>query len=344
MSRLILTGVGELAANTRLAPDADVAVGADDVLLRMEAAPINPVDHLFAADIYAVRPQLPSAIGAEGVGRVVRVGPAGDAGLAGRRVLVLGSYDQGVWADTVVVPARNVVVVPDDVDALQLAMAGINPITAQLMLTRFADLRPGDWVGQTLGNSAVAQCVSALAKIAGVRTLSVVRSEKAAAQARAAGADVVLLDGPDLADRIAAALGGDKLRLVLDGAGAAGPVPLVTALELGGTVVSYASRTGESPAIPSGPLVFGDLSVRGLWVTNWFRHAPRAEVEKVVGEMVDLIARGVSRGAGRLHVPARAPRGGVRPRRRTRPHRESAVHLRQRESVSNECLSTVPTR
>jgi NADPH:quinone reductase-like Zn-dependent oxidoreductase len=293
MSRLILTGVGELPANTRLAPDAEVAVGDEDVLLRMEAAPINPVDHLFAHDIYAVRPQLPSALGAEGIGRVVRGGPAADTALTGRRVLVLGSYDQGVWADTVVVPARNVVAVPDDVDGLQLAMAGINPITAQVMLTRYADLRPGDWVGQTLGNSAVARCVSTLAKIAGVRTLSVVRSDKAAEQARAAGADLVLLDGPDLTDRVSAALGGDELRLVLDGAGGTTPAALVTALEFGGTIVSYASLTGEPPAVPLGPLVFGELAVRGLWVTNWFRHAPRTEVEKVVGEIVDLITRGV---------------------------------------------------
>jgi hypothetical protein len=41
-------------------------------------------------------------------------------------------------------------------------------------------------VGQTLGNSAVARSVIALAKIAGLRTLSLVRSEKAAEEARAA--------------------------------------------------------------------------------------------------------------------------------------------------------------
>ncbi|WP_410574925.1 zinc-dependent alcohol dehydrogenase family protein [Amycolatopsis sp. cmx-4-61] len=293
MSRLILTGVGELAANTRLVPDTETALGDEDVLLRMEAAPINPVDYLFAQNIYAVRPQLPSTLGAEGIGRVVKCGPAADPALTGRRVLVLGSYDQGVWADTVVVPARNVVAVPDDVDGLQLAMAGINPLTARVMLTRYADLRPGDWIGQTLGNSAVARCVSTLAKVAGVRTLSVVRSGRAAGQARAAGADLVLLDGPDLAGRVAAALGGDRLRLVLDGAGGTLPAALVAALEFGGTVVSYASVTGEPPAVPLGPLVFEEFAVRGLWVTNWFRHAPRAEVAKAVGEIVDLITRGV---------------------------------------------------
>jgi NADPH:quinone reductase-like Zn-dependent oxidoreductase len=293
MSKIILTGVGDPAGNLRLEKDPELTVGAEDVLLQMEAAPVNPVDFLFANGWYAVQPKIPSTIGAEGVGRVLEVGSAADPSLAGKRVVVLGSYDQGVWADTAVVPARYVVAVPEGVDAQQLAMVGINPTTAYLMLNRYVDLKPGDWVGQTLGNSAVAQSVFALARRAGVRTLSVVRSEKAAAKAVAAGADLVLVDGVDLADRIINALDGERLRLVLDGAGGSTPAPLAAALEHGGTVVSYSSQNGEPPAIPLANLVFDELAVRGFWVTEWFRNAPRAEIETVVGELVDLVARGV---------------------------------------------------
>ncbi|MEU5783385.1 zinc-dependent alcohol dehydrogenase family protein [Micromonospora lupini] len=297
MSRLTLTGVGDPAQNVRFDEDGDLTVSTHDVLLQMEAAPINPVDNLFANGWYAVQPTIPGSIGSEGVGRVLTVGPAADQSLAGRRVVILGSYEQGVWADRVVVPARNVVAVPEGIDALQLSMAVINPVTAYLMLNRYVDLKPGDWIGQTLGNSAVARAVTTLARIAGVRTVSVVRSEKAAQEARAAGADVVLVDGDDLAEQTTKALDGTRLRMVLDGAGGATAGKLATVLETGGTVVSYSSATGEPPALPLGNLVFGELALRGLWVVSWFHTAPRAEIEEVIAELVELVA------SGQLAVP-----------------------------------------
>jgi NADPH:quinone reductase-like Zn-dependent oxidoreductase len=299
MSRITLTAIGDLAAHTRLEPGPapDTAPGADQVLLRMEAAPVNPVDFLFANGWYAVQPQLPSGVGVEGVGRVVTAGSAADRSLVGKRVVVAGTYDQGLWADTVAVAARNVVVVPEGIDAAQLSMAVINPVTAHLMLTRYVDLKPGDWIGQTLGNSAVARGVHALAKRAGVRTLSVVRSQKAAEEATEAGADVVLVDGDDLGDRIAEALGGARLRLVLDGAGGTTAGTLATALEFGGTVLSYSSATGAPPELPLADLVYREIVLRGVLVTNWFRDAPRDEIERTIADIVGLIA------GGELSVP-----------------------------------------
>jgi NADPH:quinone reductase-like Zn-dependent oxidoreductase len=293
MSQIVLTAVGDPAQNASLKATPDLKVGAGDVLVQMEVAPVNPVDFLFSMGWYAVQPSVPNILGAEGVGRVQEVGVAADQSLAGKRVVVLGTYEYGVWGDTVVVPARYVVAVPEDVDGQQLSMAVINPITAYLMLTRYVDLKPGDWIGQTLGNSAVAHSVVALASEADLKTLSVVRSEKAAREARAAGADLVLVDGDDLGDRVAEALGGAQLRLVLDGAGGNTQVALTNALEFGGTVVSYSSTTGEAPVMPLGTLVFGEVIHRGVWVVNWFRTASRAEIEEVVAKMVDLVARGV---------------------------------------------------
>lgn len=292
MSQIILTNVGNPAENYRLEKDPELNVGAEDVLLQMEAAPVNPVDFLFSNGWYGVQPQVPTTIGAEGVGRVLQVGPGADQALANKRVVVLGTYEQGVWGDTVVVPARNVVAVREDVDVQQLSMAVINPVTAYLMLNQYVDLKTGDWIGQDLGNSALGLAVIALAKIAGVKTLSIVRSERAAEVARAAGSDVVLVDGDDLGDRIATVLDGTQLRLVLDGASGSAPGALATALEFGGTVVSYSSTTNEAPLIPLGNLVYGELVLRGFWVVNWLHNTPRAEIENVVNKMVDLVADG----------------------------------------------------
>ncbi|MEU4674062.1 zinc-binding dehydrogenase [Amycolatopsis sp. NPDC023774] len=198
----------------------------------------------------------------------------------------------GVWAEQAVVAARNLVVVPEDADARQLAMLSVNPATAYLLLSRYVDLRPGDWIGQNIANSSVGQLVVALAKRAVVKTVNIVRREEAARQVRELGGDVVLVDGEDLGERIAAALGGAQLKLVLDGAADATAATLATALEAGGTVVGYSSATGESAKLPLGDLIYRELNHRGFWITNWARTASRDEIEQVYGELAGLVATG----------------------------------------------------
>src|SRR3984893_13618389 len=60
-----------------------------EVLVSMEAAPINPSDFTLVRGIYGVRPALPFSLGSEGVGRVVKTGSKVDVALQGMRVLIL---------------------------------------------------------------------------------------------------------------------------------------------------------------------------------------------------------------------------------------------------------------
>jgi NADPH:quinone reductase-like Zn-dependent oxidoreductase len=293
MSRLILTAIGDVDDTVRIEPDPDLTLGPDDLLVAIEAATVNPTDLRMAAGQYAIRPEPPTAIGAEGVGRVVAAGSSADQTLVGRRVVVLPTYEQGTWADRIVVGAHSVVPVGDGGDALQLAMLPINPATAYLLLNRYVSLEPGDWIGQNLGNSAVGQYVLALARLAGVRTLSVVRREDAAKQLRALGADIVLVDGKDLGERITDALGGAQLRLVLDGTGDATASELAHALEFGGTIVSYSSTTGTTPDLSPGDVIFREITHRGFWLINWIRTAPREEIEQTYVSLAELVDRGV---------------------------------------------------
>jgi NADPH:quinone reductase-like Zn-dependent oxidoreductase len=292
MSRLILTTYGDVQNGITLEENPQWTLGADDVLVATEAATVNPADFLLANGWYAVKPELPFALGSEGVGRVIEAGSPAHQHLVGRRVVILPTYDQGTWADQVVVPVRNTVVVPDTADAAQLAMLPINPVTAQLLLTKYVALRPGDWVGQNLGNSAVGQYVIKLAKLAGYKTLSVVRREETVEQLKALGADVVLVDGEDLAARAAEALGGAQLRLVLDGAGDATAGKLAGSLEFGGTVVAYSSRTNVISPLPLGDHIFRELQLRGMWLINWVRNAPREEITETIGHLAGLVDKG----------------------------------------------------
>ena len=123
--------------------------GPGQLAVALEAAPINPSDLMLIKGVYGVRPELPAAPGAEGVGRVIAVGDGIDASRIGERVLVVPTLEQATWREQTVLDERNAVPVDADGDPLQLAMLGINPITAYCLLHVYVNLAPGAWVAQT---------------------------------------------------------------------------------------------------------------------------------------------------------------------------------------------------
>src|SRR6266850_1131378 len=292
MRQLQLLAHGEPSDVIELNTVAEPALGQEDVLISMEAAPLNPSDFVLVRGMYGIRPAFPSPVGAEGVGRVTQTGSKVDRTLQGKRVLILPTYEQGTWADQVVVPVRNIVPVSDEADPLQLSMIGINPATAYLLLNRYVSLMPGDWIGQTAANSAMGQYVSKLAKLAGVKTLNVVRRKEAAEQVRQFGGDRVVHQSDDLQKDIEKALDGKTLSLVLDTVGGAPVGELAKALKPGGSVVVYALQSGQFPAVSPKDLIYRGLSLHGFWLINWIRNAPRTEVQEIYRKLGDLVADG----------------------------------------------------
>ena len=292
MRQLQLLAHGEPSDVIELNTVAESALGQEDVLISMEAAPLNPSDFVLVRGMYGIRPAFPSPVGAEGVGRVTQTGSKVDRTLQGKRVLILPTYEQGTWADQVVVPVRNIVPMSDEADPLQLSMIGINPATAYLLLNRYVSLMPGDWIGQTAANSAMGQYVIKLAKLAGVKTLNVVRRKEAAEQVRQFGGDRVVHEGDDLQKDIERALDGKTLSLVLDTVGGAPVGELAKALKTGGSVVVYALQSGQFPAVSPKDLIYRGLSLHGFWLINWIRNAPRTEVQEIYQKLGDLVVDG----------------------------------------------------
>jgi NADPH:quinone reductase-like Zn-dependent oxidoreductase len=296
-TRLQLTAVGgNLADTIALEVGPEREPGVDEVAVAVDAAPINGADLLFAAGWFAVYPQVPAAIGAEGAGRVVSAGSQVDPALIGRRVIILPTFRYGTWASRTVVPARNVIPVPEHVDVQQMAMLSVNPAAAYALLNDFGSLRPGDWVGLTLANSAVGHHLIALARRTGVNTLAVVRSEDAAAEVRQLGADVVVVDGNGLKERVSEGLSNTRLRVLFEGTGDPGQIgQLVSAVEDGGSVITFASVTGQVPSLPLADLIYRGITLRGFFILNWIRDTPRERLERIYGEFVELVDEGVLR-------------------------------------------------
>ena len=136
------------------------------------------------------------------------------------------------------------------------------------------------------------QYVIALAKLAGVKTLNVVRREEAAEQVRQWGGDRVVLQGDNLLKNIEEALGGKKLSLMLDSLGGAPVGELAKSLKPGGSIVVYGMQSGQFPAMPPKEFIYRGLSLHGFWLINWIRNAPHTEIEEIYQKLGDLVADG----------------------------------------------------
>ena len=292
MKTLQLSSFGMPTDVVELAEVDPVDPGPGQLRVSIEAAPINPSDLNLIRGVYGVRPDLPAALGAEGVGRVTAVGDGVDGSRLGTRVLVVPTLEQATWREQAVLDERNAVPVDLDGDPLQLAMLGINPITAYCILHGFVKLAPGTWVAQTGASSATAGYVLALAQHAGLRTLNVVRRAESVKPLLDAGADVVLVEGADLAERAADAIGYASLELILDGVAGEPVAQLTSLLKTGGQVISYTARARQPLSIPVVDLIFRGLSVHGYWLNRWLQTTPRDTVAQIYRELAALVADG----------------------------------------------------
>jgi NADPH:quinone reductase-like Zn-dependent oxidoreductase len=268
------------------------APGPDHVLIGVEFSPINPNDLSVARGTYAFRPPLPAVIGNEGVGRVLAVGRGVESVKVGDRVLApLSSF---TWRERMVVSAGGLLPLPPDADPQQLAMLGINPPTAALLLSEYIDLKPGEWVLQNAANSGVGRWVVAFAKTRGLKTVNIVRRPELAAELEAIGGDLVVVDSSEVSQRIKAAVGQAELRLALDGVSGPAAGVLAATLSPRGTLVSFAAMSGGPMSINPLDVVFKPLTVRGFWLGH-----PEfaAKIGPAIVQAASMIA------SGRVHIP-----------------------------------------
>ena len=280
--------------------DGPDAPGDGEVLVDVEAFPINPVDLLTIAGTYASRPQLPAIPGSEGLGKIVRTGPGVSHLEPGDRVLLMGREN---WMQRKRVKAGEVLPVEVYADPLQLAMLKVNPATALLMLKRYRQLGAGDWLIQNAANSGVGSNLIALAKADGVRTVNVVRREELAAPLKSLGADVVVVDGADLADRVREATQGAEIPLAIDAVAGEATGRMAECLTEGGVVVNYGLLSGKPCAINPFQIVFRQISLTGFWLVKFLGAMSNEERVALYRDLADRIK------IGALHVEIAAVYG-----------------------------------
>lgn len=168
--------------------------GPTDVLVRVRAAAVNPVDTFVRSGAYPTTTPFPFVVGRDLVGEVAALGSGAAGFTIGERVWCnsLGHDGrQGVAAEYAMVPVERLYRLPADVDPVTAVAVAHPTATAQLALFTHGGLTAGETVYVAGGAGHVGGAAITLAARAGAR---VVASAAAADldYCRGLGADTVL--------------------------------------------------------------------------------------------------------------------------------------------------------
>lgn len=293
MLRLVMTKTGAPVDAVRVEQVADPPPpGPHEAQAELVASPIHPADLLIIQGLYvAATGTLPKPLGLEGVGRITAVGELVKH-LKPGDLTPIGLAGGGVWQERLNLPAEFLVALPPGGDPLQYALAFANPATALLMLRDIVPVAMGEWVIQNAANSSVGVSLIQLAKKRGIRTVNVVRREGLEGKLHDLGADVVLVDGPDLAKRVAAATGKAAVKLAIDAVSGAAAARLAECLAPGGTLCNYGMLSGKNLEVSPGVLIGGEVVVRGFWLTAAMKKLGRKGNAELLAELIPMVASG----------------------------------------------------
>lgn len=270
--------------------------GAGEALLRMRAASLNYRDWLLVQGGYGrAAGSLPLIPVSDGVGEVVAVGPGVTRVAPGDRVCpimfqgwhagalpaeayarVLGGPLDGVMAERMVVPAEDLVVVPDHLSDAEAACLPCAGLTAWSAVVAQGGLKPGETV-LVLGTGGVALFALQFAKLGGARVIVTSSSDDKLARARTLGADHTInyRIKPDWG-RVARDLAGSGgVDLVIETGGGSLPESL-RAVRPGGRVSLMGVLAGDKLDARLSAIVMRQVRVQGITV------GPRADFEAMV--------------------------------------------------------------
>jgi NADPH2:quinone reductase len=267
-----------------------------EVRVRILATPVNPSDLLYVRGHYSgVQAQFPAPVGFEGVGIVDTVGPQVQGLVSGQRVSVVNGQG-GNWAEYAVVPAGDLIPVPDEIPDEQVASFVINPASAILMVRHILAVPPGEWLLQSAAGSELGRMIIRLAKHDGIRTLNIVRRRESVADLQRLGADQVIVstDGP-IDEQVRSIVGPEGVKYAIDPVVGETGTQMFKALHEEGRMLVYGSLTGEPIRVGEDPryVLSGRRVLEVYWLGYWLPRLDETARHQLAEDIATLLHDGI---------------------------------------------------
>jgi NADPH:quinone reductase-like Zn-dependent oxidoreductase len=263
--------------------------GAGEVLVRTVLSPIHNHDLWTVRGTYGFKPELPAASGTEALGVVEALGEGVTNLQVGQRVAG-GAF--GVWAEYYTANAAGLVPVPDAMTDEAAAQLVSMPFSA-ISLLHSLDLHEGDWIIQNAANGAVGRMVAQLGAARGINVIGLVRRAAGVDELREQGIErIVATDADDWQDQVAAITGGAPIIAGVESVGGKAAGDIASVLGENATLVVFGAMASPTLEIPSGKVIFGQLTVKGFWGSVVSKTMPAETKGQLFGELITRVLDG----------------------------------------------------
>jgi NADPH2:quinone reductase len=265
--------------------------GAGQVLVRVEAASVNPIDAAVRAGAFPTPKHPPKTIGSDGAGVVAAVGDDVDDVSTGDEVFFqgLGIGSEGSYAEYAVVAAVQCVPKPGKLSFPEAAAMGLVFPTAYYALVRKGKLQPGETVLVQGAAGGVGTASVQLAKALGARVLGTVGSEEEVPQVRDLGADeVIVYKKSDVGAEVARLTDGRGVDLIHELVVSENLPADIAMIARGGRIVCTGQGPRADVAVPIGAAIGKDAALLFMSTNN----AGRAGVAEMMREIARLAEEG----------------------------------------------------
>ena len=167
--------------------------GAGQVLVRVHAAGVNPLDTYIRSGTHAIKPPLPYTPGSDLAGVVEQAGPGVTTVAAGDRVYADGvGPTSGAYAEFAVCEAAHLHPLPDRISFAQGTALGVPYATAWRALLRHGQARAGETVLVHGASGGVGTAAVQIARAQGLTVIGTAGTPEGLALVRTQGAHAVV--------------------------------------------------------------------------------------------------------------------------------------------------------
>lgn len=273
-------------------------LGEGQVLIKVEAAPINPSDQFYVSGHYGVKDTLnepPTGVGFEGAGTIVDAHESAKD-VIGKKAAFFEDCSkkefQGSWRQYIVKNKSEILIFSEDIEAERISSSFVNPITAAAMVD-VAKTKGHKALIHSAASSSLGKMLVKHANDQGVPLINIVRRDEQVKTLQDLGAEYVLnstsetfeADLKELAHKLEAtgffdAVTGDLTRQVLN------------SMPVKSTAYVYGGLAGKPISLSALDFIFYEKTVSYLWLGPFLRDKSSEDRKQIFDTITNDLASG----------------------------------------------------